>query len=188
MRTRIHTSKGFSLVEMLIALLIFSIGLLALALLHVKGLGLSRDSAQRSQAIAAARGLADAIKLNPGAIYTLPPTNTMLMPAECNVMLNTSAGVANGNCPCLRAQADQARTLAAMRGLLPPTGPGATGLLEIRREASRQGAIPPTHNLAPNSCVAPIGTSYLVTMRWSEGGGAAFGAANNQSISVVVMP
>jgi type IV pilus assembly protein PilV len=184
MRTRIHTSKGFSLVEMLIALLIFSIGLLALALLHVKGLGLSRDSAQRSQAIAAARGLADAIKVNPGARYTLGATNTVVMPTECNFSFNPKAGLSNGNCPCLRAQADQARAIEAMRGLLPPT---TGGMLTIREEI-RNTVIVPTHTLAPGACITPLGTAYLITMQWSEGGGSAFGAANDQSISILAMP
>jgi len=60
-------SKGFSLFENLIALLVFSIGMLGFATLQIKSIK-SVDSAQlRSQAVSACYEILDRIRVNSGA-------------------------------------------------------------------------------------------------------------------------
>ena len=56
--------KGFTLLEVLITVVIFSIGLLALAGLQVKGLQLAADSASKTTATLLANDIADRMRAN----------------------------------------------------------------------------------------------------------------------------
>ena len=57
--------SGFSLVEVLVALLVLSIGLLGLASLQTFGLKYNQQSYQRTQAVFQAYDIADRIRANP---------------------------------------------------------------------------------------------------------------------------
>jgi type IV pilus assembly protein PilV len=64
--------KGFSLVEVLIALIIMSVGMLGIAGLYVHSLQAGRTSMLRHQAVTLAGDIADRIRANPiaGEAYT----------------------------------------------------------------------------------------------------------------------
>ena len=64
--------QGFSLIEVLIALIIMSVGMLGIAGLYVQGLQAGRTSMFRHQAVALAGDVADRIRANPtaGSAYT----------------------------------------------------------------------------------------------------------------------
>lgn len=57
--------RGVSLIEVMVAVLIFSIGVLGLALLQAKGAQFTKESGSRTAAIIQARSLADAMRANP---------------------------------------------------------------------------------------------------------------------------
>lgn len=57
--------RGVSLIEVMVAVLIFSIGILGLALLQAKGAQFTKESGSRTAAIIQARSLADAMRANP---------------------------------------------------------------------------------------------------------------------------
>lgn len=65
--TELHSlqrESGFSLIEVLVALLVLSIGLLGLAMLQVQGLRFTTDSYQRTQATLLAYDLMDRMRAN----------------------------------------------------------------------------------------------------------------------------
>ncbi len=62
--------QGFSLIEVLVALLVLSIGLLGLAMLQVTGLKFNSDSYSRTQATILAYDIIDRMRANSGAAGT----------------------------------------------------------------------------------------------------------------------
>lgn len=68
MRTRMH-QRGDSLIEVMVAIVIFSIGALGVALLQLKGMQFTKQSGSRTAAIQQARSLADAMRANPNGVY-----------------------------------------------------------------------------------------------------------------------
>ena len=82
-------NTGFTLIEVLVAMLILAAGLLGLAGLQASGLRQSQNASFRSQATALAYDLADRIRANSGQIGTyLNPAaalnNNCLLAAGCN--------------------------------------------------------------------------------------------------------
>jgi len=67
-RTRM---RGFSLVEVMVALLVLSVGMLGIAAMHGRGLGAGRTAMYRSIAVNLAADMADRIRVNrlAGAAY-----------------------------------------------------------------------------------------------------------------------
>ena len=63
--------KGASLIEVMVAFLILSIGLLGLAMLQAKSLRLNTDAYMRSQATLIAHELMENMRANPTANYTI---------------------------------------------------------------------------------------------------------------------
>jgi type IV pilus assembly protein PilV len=180
--------RGVSLLEMMIALLVFVIGLLALALLGVKGMSYTRDSALRSQAIYAARSLAEAMKANPGADYRNDGTGTAptVDAAACTFSVHPNSFASNAECACTQRTNDIARTYQAIR-TLPAPSDGIRLLITRLPVTTFTGAAPIiTHRLAPTTCASYLGSAYRIQVGWSEGGGAAFAGTNDQSIAVVV--
>ena len=69
--TAAHRQRGFSLVEVLIALIIMSVGMLGIAGLYVQSMQAGRTSMFRHNAVTLAGDVADRIRANPiaGAAY-----------------------------------------------------------------------------------------------------------------------
>lgn len=70
--------RGVSLLEVLIAIVVFSVGMLGLALMQLKGASFTKQSGTRAAAIMQTRSLADAMRANPAA--TLPYAATPSCP------------------------------------------------------------------------------------------------------------
>ena len=62
-----HRFRGFTLLEILITILVVSIGLLGLASLQISGMRANQMGFMRSQAVLAAYDMADRIRANPAA-------------------------------------------------------------------------------------------------------------------------
>lgn len=84
--------RGVSLIEVLIAIVIFSIGLIGLALMQLKGATFTKEAGSRTMAVLQARSLADRMQANPvgvadgGYKWTLPgipPTKNCSTPTTC---------------------------------------------------------------------------------------------------------
>jgi len=80
-----HRQRGFTLLEVLIALLVFSIGLLGLAGLQVQGLKFNHDSYLRSQATLLGYDLLDRIRANSttAATYEVNDSAITTVPTNC---------------------------------------------------------------------------------------------------------
>ncbi|WP_255363906.1 type IV pilus modification protein PilV [Dyella sp. 333MFSha] len=61
--------EGVSLIEVMVAILVFSIGLLGIAMLQMRGAQFTKESGSRTSAIILARSLADAMRANPGGAH-----------------------------------------------------------------------------------------------------------------------
>jgi type IV pilus assembly protein PilV len=61
--------RGVSLIEVLVAMLIFSIGVLGIALMQIKGAQFSKQAGGRTIAVLQARSLADAMRANLAGVY-----------------------------------------------------------------------------------------------------------------------
>jgi type IV pilus assembly protein PilV len=61
--------RGVSLIEVLVAIVIFSVGVLGIALMQIKGSQFSRQAGARTVAVLQARSLADAMRANPSGVY-----------------------------------------------------------------------------------------------------------------------
>jgi type IV pilus assembly protein PilV len=105
---RSRNAGGFTLIEILVAIVILSIGLLGVAALQVASLRESKNSLQSSQAMALAYSLADAIRANPaGAVYyklaagtaadsgAPPPCSTASKPTPCSAQDTATVDLRN---------------------------------------------------------------------------------------------
>src|SRR6476619_3967709 len=94
MRNR-QTSRGFTLVEVLIALVVLAIGMLGVAALLLNGLQSSRIALLRTQAVMLASDIGDRIRANRtgGASYTLASGTALSAPAKAC----TTAGQCNAS-------------------------------------------------------------------------------------------
>ena len=85
--TRVR-QRGFSLVEVLIALIIMSVGMLGIAGLYVQSMQAGRTSMFRHQAVTLAGDVADRIRANPraGIAYAGPGANNNCVASgiDCN--------------------------------------------------------------------------------------------------------
>ena len=133
-------SKGFSLVEVLIALIVMSVGMLGIAGLYVQSMQAGRTSMLRHHAVNLAGDIADRIRANPtaGAAYIVSP--------------GTNNNCVTGNTDCTVAEM-AANDIFLWQGQ-------AAAFLPIMADGSDQvvigydgAATPPT---------------YTITVRWDE--------------------
>lgn len=136
----LKNSKGFSLVEVLIALIIMSVGMLGIAGLYVQSMQAGRTSMLRHHAVTLAGDIADRIRANPtaGLAYAAAQgadNNCVAKGTNCNV-----AQMAAHDINLWQAQA---------ASFLPPFADQSQQVI-IAFDA---GTVPP---------------SYTITVRWDE--------------------
>ncbi|WP_445146349.1 type IV pilus modification protein PilV [Dyella sp. Tek66A03] len=61
--------RGISLIEVMVAIIVFSVGVLGVAMLQLKGAQFSKQAGIRTVAVLQARSLADAMRANPAGVY-----------------------------------------------------------------------------------------------------------------------
>lgn len=66
-------SRGFSLIEVLVALLVISVGVLGVAALQTKGLQYTQDTVLRNNAVMLANDLIEVMRANPESLYMKGP-------------------------------------------------------------------------------------------------------------------
>jgi type IV pilus assembly protein PilV len=141
-----HTSRGFTLVEVLIALVVLAIGMLGVAGLLLNGLQSSRIALLRTQAVMLASDIGDRIRANRtgGASYALASGTTLSAPGKAC----TTAGQCNSSeVAAIDLYAWQQSGLATL--------PGATTAV----------AVAPVGALSSNT--------YTITISWTQSGDAA---------------
>lgn len=143
--TRRHRQRGFSLLEVLVALLVLSIGLLGLAALQTMGLKFNTQSYQRTQAVLNAYDIIDRIRANPAGMATGGYDNIGL----------TAAAPTPPTCPCTPAQMatyDVAQWKASL-----------TQLLTQGKGAVCRGTLDTSW-----TCTVTGGTNFQVGIEWTE--------------------
>lgn len=68
MRFTINTSKGFSMIEVLVSLLLIVVGVLGMVAMQSKAIPYTQDSVQRNTAIMLAQDLLELIRTDPGHV------------------------------------------------------------------------------------------------------------------------
>lgn len=109
----LRSQRGVSLIEVMVAIVVFGIGMLGLALLQTKGAQFTKESSSRTNAIIQAGSLADAMRANPQGVdpadgsssYYLYDGKVAPDPAACA-----------SNLPCQRAKADLQEWLERIQG------------------------------------------------------------------------
>jgi type IV pilus assembly protein PilV len=123
-RVRLLKARGFTLIEVLIALIVMSVGMLGIAGLYVHSLQAGRTSMFRHHAVTLAGDVADRIRANPraGAVYALAG-NDPCIGAGVDF---TAAEMAADDICLWKAQADQTLpngdvAVVFDNGVVPPT-------------------------------------------------------------------
>jgi type IV pilus assembly protein PilV len=134
---RSQSARGFTLIEILVAVLVLSIGLLGLASLQANGLKNNYGAYARSQAIILANDMADRIRANPTAASS-GLYNDITVPA-------VDPGCKAGNCsPTQMRDHDSANWYTSLQNMLPAgtgtvTGDGTLFTITVRWD-ERTGA------------------------------------------------
>ncbi len=159
-KNRTHRQQGFSLVEVLIALVIMSVGMLGIAGLYVQSLQAGRTSMFRHHAVTLAGDVADRIRANPlaGIAYIDPvgANNLCDLGAVC-----TAAEMAANDIFLWKAQANGT---PPGQGTLP--GGDVTVVFTPASFSVATGPVPPSYQITiswtePNLIVAP---TYVITI------------------------
>lgn len=140
---RQQKQSGFSMIEVLVALVILTIGLLGIAALHLKSLQSGRTATYRTQAVNLAADLADRIRMNRTAVAAY---GTLFADAAIEVPACFTTG---GCIESDMAASDLSRWKATLALLLP----GGQGQVVVT---------PPVAAGEP--------ASYVITVQWSEAG------------------
>jgi type IV pilus assembly protein PilV len=142
-------TSGFSLIEVLIALVVFSVGLLGVAGLQVSGLRANHSSALRSQTTYLAYDMADRMRANLQGVNDGNYNNLSGVPGDPGC-------VSSGCTPALMAQDDLREwNLANSTNL--PSGSGAVCLDSTPNDGT------PTAIACDG-----LGTAYAIKIWWSD--------------------
>lgn len=144
---RPQRARGFSMLEVLVALLVLSVGLLGLAALQTMGLKFNTQSYQRTQAVLNAYDIIDRIRANPNGILT----------GGYDDIGKNDAVPTLPTCPCSPAQMAN-YDIAQWKTSL-------TGVLTQGKGAVCRGTL----NAAMDTCaVVPGSTRFQVGIEWME--------------------
>jgi type IV pilus assembly protein PilV len=136
------SARGFSLVEVLVALVILSVGMLGIAALYVESLRSGRTALFRTQAVTLASDIADRIRANPSAKAAYAGTITSS---------DTVAACAPGGAGCTAEELAKHDTATWLKSL-ESTLPGGSGTIQFDNTT--------------------VPATYTITITWTEPGQA----------------
>lgn len=142
-------TTGFSLIEVLVALVVLSIGLLGIAALHIDNVRNGQSALQRTRAVNLAADMADRIRANPGGDYDVGAGPAGAAPNP--VCADGADGEAPGDC---NASQMAAYDVWQWRTALEATA--ATGLPD------GQGSVELDTSTDPDS--------HVIAVRWTDKG------------------
>ncbi|MGN2252270.1 type IV pilus modification protein PilV [Frateuria sp. GZRe12] len=107
-----RSQRGVSLVEVMVAIVVFGIGMLGLALLQTKGAQFTKESSSRTNAIIQARSLADAMRANPQGVDPADGSSSYYI--YDGTVAPDPTGCAS-NLPCFQAKTDLKNWLDSLK-------------------------------------------------------------------------
>ncbi len=166
-------TRGFTLIEVLVTLVILMFGLLGIAGLMARGQKASFEAYQRQAALAVANDMVERIRLNPAQIAVYAAGAALGTPAGGGTQYsNLLSGALSPNCGAAACTAAQlaAYDVALWDGLLQGYGERQTGGALVGGIVAAAGCI---ETVAPAACPAapaPVGTvrnwNTLVSVAW----------------------
>ena len=178
-----YMERGSSLIEVLITLLVFAVGMLGMAALQLNALQGSADSAQRSQSTWLLQDIAERIRANPegtAANYAAAPNCAALPAQRCADYYNpsTAAKVNATNC-----SASQMATFDRWEAQCSYAAIGAFNSID-GRFTGRDFITPPADG--NTLTVASAANNLTVTGRWLGKGDNTKGAGEHISTTTAV--
>lgn len=125
--SRAASQSGFSMIEVLIALVVLAVGLLGLALLQTTNLRYTKSANQRTQAVNLATELLDTIRANRSqaaaydagvspAIFNAALLTTAEAGCETQAVLTATANITRWSCEVMEALGENAKADVALAG------------------------------------------------------------------------
>lgn len=156
---RVHSPVGFTLIEVLVALFVLTVGLLGAATMQAKARALHTDATRRSSALLIATSLAERMRANPAAMSLPDASNPYLRldidgSAPPGAMARPCFGDANCT-PSDLASFDAFETARALHDAFP------RARLLVCRDASASTS--PAWN-----CDAAIGAPIVIKLGWPD--------------------
>ena len=153
---------GFSLVEMLVAIIIFSIGLIGVAIMQLKGMSYAKDAGSRSQATILGRAMTDRMRATMQEAFRAPVVGNVDWMEQVDYRHASGTGTACASACTLQQAADNDKFWlnTQITAKLPPPNAGE------RYTIARATAPSQMHTL---------------TLRWGEGG-------EDQQLAIDVYP
>lgn len=168
--------RGFSMIEVMIAILVFSIGLLGAGLMAMSALKNTHNSYLRSQASFLADAVAERMSANPRAVWTGNYNATLAAGSPSMPACGTGT---SGQAGCTEPQLAQ-RDLAVMGNLIAQQLPNGSGSIAC----TLNSALP-----AGSFTVPPVDGSCVITVSWAEVRDVdKAGYSGTQSFELVVQP
>ena len=182
-RPRIHAlhrcNSGFTLIEVLVTIVVVSVGLLGLAGLQIDSLRANMNSETRSKATLLANDIVERMRANLSGVNANAYSNITVNPAQCvapaRLCGNTSTGTAV-NCT--------APEMAAFDTWVWGCGTAAAG---VQKSGVTNQLPNGTASVTCNDAPCLPGSAHTVTVSWSELS-PTDGATLPQTIRLIVVP
>jgi len=145
--------QAFTLIEVLVALLVLSIGLLGLAALQNTALQFNTDSYQRTQATLLAYDILDRMRANPSAVSA--GNYDVATPSDATSKISTYEGCKTSSCSCGTSSCSAANLATYDLGKW------------YEKQKELQG-VSPSGTLKSPGTISRSGTQVTVTLRWIE--------------------
>lgn len=190
--------RGFTLIEVLVTIVVVSIGLLGLAGLQISGLRANVSSEARSKATLLASDIIERMRANPlgvaannySAITVTKVSGNCSVATPAKICSNTSTTTAVNCTASEMATFDQ---WVWGCGLTPATGAQRGGVINLLPSGSASVTCTDNNAADPDPC-SP-GSPHTVSISWSENSpnadanaGITAGGNKTQTISLVVVP
>ncbi|MBO6704128.1 MAG: type IV pilus modification protein PilV [Pseudomonadales bacterium] len=181
-REMLIRQRGFSLIEVLVAAVIMSVGVLGVAGMQVASLQQNRTALLRSEAQQLAWDLSDRMLVNPQATYAAvdfseaPSFTTNCSNSNCTLAQMAEYDIAQWKC-AINAKDNNDTEYAACNGSnldIAGTLPGGQGQIEIKGSTSTDG------NVCDMSAAQDAG-EYCIVVRWLNTDGATYSTVQLQT-------
>lgn len=110
-------SKGFSLIEVLVALLLTTIGILGMVALQGRSIQYTQDSVQRNTAVELANDLIEIMRANPNELFNLAPPKFPMNSGfkDTSIFFKSSTKAFSGRKACVAAPGEIPKTAIELR-------------------------------------------------------------------------